>query len=75
MHSMDKRKVFRKFIHSMFEEILIDIVERQEHIFSRNARFQADYGLFYMTTIVKTSQGMNVDEETDKLIVNTIFAK
>jgi hypothetical protein len=38
-------------------------------VYSRNARFQADYGFFYMSRIVIISNGITVEEETEKLIV------
>jgi hypothetical protein len=40
------------------------------HLFSsRNGRFQADYGFLYMTKIVIASNEIQIEEETDKLIV------
>jgi hypothetical protein len=36
---------------------------------SRNARFQADYGFLYMSRIVIISNGITLEEETEKLIV------
>jgi hypothetical protein len=38
-------------------------------IYSRNARFQADYGFLYMSRIVIANNGRTIDEEIDKLIV------
>jgi hypothetical protein len=40
----------------------------------RNARFQADYGFFYMSRIVIISNGITVEEETEKLIL-LIFSR
>jgi hypothetical protein len=37
--------------------------------YSRSARCQADYGFLYMSGIVVTSNGITIEQETDKLIV------
>ncbi|CAF2549669.1 unnamed protein product [Rotaria sp. Silwood2] len=40
----------------------------------RNARFQADYGLIYMSKIIVAINGITIEEETDKLIL-LIFSR
>ncbi|CAF2053347.1 unnamed protein product [Rotaria magnacalcarata] len=60
-----KERILKLIIHA-FDVQSRTICKVHSH---RNARFQADYGFIYMSNIVIASNGITIEEETDKLIL------
>ena len=73
MHLMHNHERSVKCIHSMLDEIFVLKENFFYFVCSRNARFQADYGFLYMSRIVIVSNGITVEEETEKVIVGYSF--